>query len=150
MFYNNQRPDQNQDPYQSFNQNQGQGFQGFQGMPGMMQSPQPPIQDSEEPDTHKTKDVLFAIGKGCLALIAVVGTIALIIFMLKIVGLVGSETGNLIENTGRHLHRLFGSARFYPFPNAEFAQLIFIAVFVGFVIYRVRCWNYNRNKKDKD
>lgn len=73
-----------------------------------------------------------------------------LIFVLLIVFLSSvavPDVGNFVIDTIRYFQRLFHRARFIPI-NTEFVQLIIWAFFVGFVIYRIRCMNYNKNKKD--
>jgi len=117
------------------------------GMPQFLQDKK---QDAENnpPKIHNSEEVFMAILKACALLLLLCATIVMGFYMLKLVGLVATETGGIIENTGRYINRLFNRARYSPYPNAEFGTLILIAIFVGWTIRRFM--NMRNRDRDKD
>lgn len=62
----------------------------------------------------------------------------IIILVVMAVGYVFITGGaEILANLGGHIMNLFRRARIFP-PNAEFLQLFFIAIFVGWAISRFK------------
>jgi len=133
-----------QPPQPNNNQN-NQPHQFFNSITPNQQIEPDPIEQGKKDNTKEALKGLYPYLFGFIAII-LLGTIILPLILHLFSFILGTMNGfsGMIGKGSNSLERMFLKARFLP-PNAEFIQLIAIAVFVGWASRRI----LNMSKRTK-